>query len=128
MRRGLAPVALAVAVACALGACKKEPATADTAAPAAAQQAPAPTPDNSLVRALEAAKGAIEEAITSEDGLDGARGEAVLAQIDEALASCVVRYLLRAVSPPAPAPAPVTADRLGRAGGARTRDPGIMRT
>ena len=45
MRRGLAPVALAVAVACALGACKKDEAAAD-AGPAAAQQAPAPTPES----------------------------------------------------------------------------------
>lgn len=45
MRRGFAPVALAVAVACALGACKKEEAAAD-AGPAAAQQAPAPTPQS----------------------------------------------------------------------------------
>jgi hypothetical protein len=51
----------------------------------------------SWVRALEVAKVAIEEAITSEDGLDGARGEAVLAQINEALASRVVRYLLSAL-------------------------------
>ena len=42
MRRGLAPLALAVAVACALGACKKDEAAAD-AGPAAAQQAPAAT-------------------------------------------------------------------------------------
>ena len=45
MRRGLAPLALAVAVACALGACKKDEAAAD-AGPAAAQQAPAPTPES----------------------------------------------------------------------------------
>lgn len=45
MRRGFAPVALAVAVACALGACKKEEAAAE-AGPAAAQQAPAPTPQS----------------------------------------------------------------------------------
>ena len=45
MRRGLAPVALAVAVACALGACKKDEAAAE-AGPAAAQQAPAPTPES----------------------------------------------------------------------------------
>lgn len=44
MRRGLAPVALAVAVACALGACKKDEAAA--AGPAATQQAPAPTPES----------------------------------------------------------------------------------
>lgn len=53
MRRGFAPVALAVAVACALGACKKEEAGAD-AGPAAAQQAPAPTPQ-SVVSASVAA-------------------------------------------------------------------------
>jgi len=53
MRRGLAPMALAVAVACALGACKKdEPAAA--AGPAAAQTAPAPTPE-SVVSATVAA-------------------------------------------------------------------------
>lgn len=46
VRRGLAPLALAVAVACALGACKKEPAAADTAAGATTQQAPAPTPES----------------------------------------------------------------------------------
>ena len=45
MRRGLAPVALAVAVACVLGACKKDEAAAE-AGPAAAQQAPAPTPES----------------------------------------------------------------------------------
>lgn len=45
MRRGFAPVALAVAVACALGACRKDDAGAD-AGPAAAQQAPAPTPQS----------------------------------------------------------------------------------
>lgn len=45
MRRGFAPVALAVAVACALGACKKDEAAAE-AGPVAAQQAPAPTPES----------------------------------------------------------------------------------
>ena len=55
MRRGLAPLALAVAVACALGACKKDEATA--AGPAAAQQAPAPTPE-SVVSATVSAMGA----------------------------------------------------------------------
>lgn len=45
MRRSFAPVALAVAVACALGACKKDDAAADAGA-AAAQQAPAPTPES----------------------------------------------------------------------------------
>ncbi|GHC03749.1 energy transducer TonB [Thermomonas carbonis] len=44
LRRGLAPLALAVAITCALGACKKDAATdADAAAPAAGQVAPAPT-------------------------------------------------------------------------------------
>ncbi len=42
LRRGLAPLALAVAITCALGACKKDAAT-DGAAPAAGQAAPAPT-------------------------------------------------------------------------------------
>ncbi|MDI1252272.1 energy transducer TonB [Thermomonas sp.] len=54
VRRGLAPVALAVAVACALGACKKEPAAADTAAPTAAQQAPAPTPESVVSASVNA--------------------------------------------------------------------------
>ncbi len=54
VRRGLAPVALAVAVACALGACKKEPAAADTAANAATQQAPAPTPESVVSAAVTA--------------------------------------------------------------------------
>ena len=45
VRRGLAPLALAVAVACALGACKKEEA-AGAAAPVAGQVAPAPTPES----------------------------------------------------------------------------------
>ena len=53
MRRGLAPVALAVAVACALGACKKDEAATD-AAPAAAQQAPAPTPESVVSAAVTA--------------------------------------------------------------------------
>lgn len=53
MRRGLAPVVLAVAVACALGACKKDDAAADVG-PAAAQKAPAPTPE-SVVSATVAA-------------------------------------------------------------------------
>ena len=44
VRRGLVPVVLAVAVACALGACKKEPAATDTAATPATTQVPAPTP------------------------------------------------------------------------------------
>ena len=45
VRRGLAPLALAVAVACTLGACKKDEA-AGAAAPAAGQVAPAPTPES----------------------------------------------------------------------------------
>lgn len=45
MRRGLAPVALVVAVACTLAACKKEP-PADTAAAQQAQQVSAPTPQS----------------------------------------------------------------------------------
>ena len=45
MRRGLVPLALAVAVACALGACKKDEA-AGAAAPVAGQVAPAPTPES----------------------------------------------------------------------------------
>ncbi|QIL21654.1 energy transducer TonB [Thermomonas sp. HDW16] len=53
MRRGIAPLALAVAVACALGACKKEEAAADAGA-TAVQQAPAPTPE-SVVSATVAA-------------------------------------------------------------------------
>ena len=56
-RRGLAPMALAVAVACALVACSKEPATnaapGDTAA-AAAQQAPAPTPESVVSASVNA--------------------------------------------------------------------------
>lgn len=54
VRRGLAPVALAVAVACALGACKKEPADADTAAATTVQQAPAPTPASVVSAAVTA--------------------------------------------------------------------------
>ena len=53
IRRNLAPLALVVAVTFALGACKKDEAAAD-AAPAAAQQAPAPTPE-SVVSATIAA-------------------------------------------------------------------------
>ena len=45
VRRGLVPLALAVAVACALGACKKDEA-AGAAAPVAGQAAPAPTPES----------------------------------------------------------------------------------
>ena len=56
-RRGLAPLALALAVACALPACKKEAADEATAVPGAAQQAaPAPTPA-SVVAASVAAMG-----------------------------------------------------------------------
>lgn len=55
MGRGLAPLALAMAVACALPACKKDPPAAEgTAAATAAQQAPAPTPQ-SVVSASVAA-------------------------------------------------------------------------
>ncbi len=53
--RRLVPVALTLAVACALGACKKDEPAADVAAPGAAQQqAPAPTPE-SVVSATVAA-------------------------------------------------------------------------
>ena len=45
VRRGFVPLALAVAVACALGACKKDEA-AGAAAPATGQAAPAPTPES----------------------------------------------------------------------------------
>ena len=45
VRRGFVPLALAVAVACALGACKKDEA-AGAATPAAGQAAPAPTPES----------------------------------------------------------------------------------
>ena len=56
-RRGLAPLALALAVACALPACKKEAAEDAAAAPSATQQAaPAPTPA-SVVAASVAAMG-----------------------------------------------------------------------
>jgi protein TonB len=53
MRRGLTPMALAVAVACALGACSKDEAGADVG-PAAAQQAPAPTPQSVVSAAVAA--------------------------------------------------------------------------
>ncbi|MEO5629859.1 MAG: energy transducer TonB [Thermomonas sp.] len=56
-RRGLVPLALAVAVACALGACKKEPATNAAAADTAAntvQQAPAPTPESVVSASVNA--------------------------------------------------------------------------
>lgn len=54
--RRLAPLALAVAVTCALGACKKDAAPADAAAGAAptAQQAPAPTPQSVVAAAVAA--------------------------------------------------------------------------
>ena len=46
VRRGLVPLALAVAVACALGACKKDDAAGAAAGPAAGQVAAAPTPES----------------------------------------------------------------------------------
>ena len=53
--RRLGPVALTLAIACALGACKKDEPAADAAAAGAAQQqAPAPTPE-SVVSATVAA-------------------------------------------------------------------------
>lgn len=54
VRHGLAPIALAVAVACALGACKKDTAAADTAASVATQQAPAPTPESVVAASVNA--------------------------------------------------------------------------
>ncbi|MEO6227107.1 MAG: energy transducer TonB [Thermomonas sp.] len=54
VRHGLAPIALAVALACALGACKKESAAADTAASAATQQAPVPTPESVVAASVNA--------------------------------------------------------------------------
>ena len=54
VRHGLAPIALAVAVACALGACKKEPTAADTAASVATQQAPAPTAESVVAASVNA--------------------------------------------------------------------------
>ena len=55
VRRGLAPVALAVAVACALGACKKEePTAADGAVATATQQAPAPTAESVVSASVNA--------------------------------------------------------------------------
>jgi protein TonB len=54
VRRGLAPIALTVAVACALGACKKEPAAADTAAATPTQQAPAPTAESVVSASVNA--------------------------------------------------------------------------
>jgi protein TonB len=53
LRRGLAPLALAVAITCALGACKKEAAT-DAGAPAAGQVAPAPTPESVVSASVNA--------------------------------------------------------------------------
>ena len=46
VRRGLVPLALAMAVACALGACKKDEAAGAAVGPAAGQVAPAPTPES----------------------------------------------------------------------------------
>jgi periplasmic protein TonB len=46
LRRGVAPLALALAVACALGACKKDEAAGAATGPAAGQVAPAPTPES----------------------------------------------------------------------------------
>lgn len=54
VRRTLAPMALAVAVACALGACKKEPAAADTTAATAARTAPAPTAESVVSASVNA--------------------------------------------------------------------------
>ncbi|MGV8942817.1 energy transducer TonB [Thermomonas sp.] len=54
VRRGLAPVALAVAVACALGACKKEPTAADGAVATATQQTPAPTAESVVSASVNA--------------------------------------------------------------------------
>lgn len=54
-RRGLAPLALAVAVACAFSACKKDAAEDAAAAPGAAQQAaPAPTPASVVAASVAA--------------------------------------------------------------------------
>ena len=53
LRRGLAPLALAVAITCALGACKKEAAT-DAALPAAGQVAPVPTPESVVSASVNA--------------------------------------------------------------------------
>ena len=53
LRRGLAPLALAVAITCALGACKKDAAT-DAAAPAAGQAAPAPTAESVVSASVNA--------------------------------------------------------------------------
>src|SRR5690606_7487280 len=57
LRHGLAPAALAVALACALGACKKDEPAATAAGPDAAQPAPAPTPE-SVVSSTVTAMGA----------------------------------------------------------------------
>ena len=54
LRRGLAPLALAVAVACALGACKKDDAAAAATGPAAQQAAPAPTPESVVAASVAA--------------------------------------------------------------------------
>lgn len=53
LRRGLVPLALAVAITCALGACKKDAAT-DAAGPAAGQVAPAPTPESVVSASVSA--------------------------------------------------------------------------
>ena len=53
LRRGLAPLALAVAITCALGACKKDAAT-DAPAPAAGQAAPAPTAESVVSASVNA--------------------------------------------------------------------------
>ena len=54
LRRGLAPVALAIAVACTLGACNKDQPAGDQAAAAAAQTAPAPTPESVVSASVSA--------------------------------------------------------------------------
>jgi protein TonB len=54
VRHGLAPIALAVAITCALGACKKESAAADTAASAATQRARTPTPESVVAASVNA--------------------------------------------------------------------------
>ena len=53
LRRGLVPLALAVAITCALGACKKDAAT-DAAGRAAGQVAPAPTPESVVSASVSA--------------------------------------------------------------------------
>lgn len=56
VRRGLAPLALAVAVACALGACKKDEAAGPAVGPAAGQVAPAPTAESVVSASVTAMK------------------------------------------------------------------------